>query len=385
MMIEKKPLALYVHIPFCVRKCAYCDFLSAPAAAEAQEEYIRALKREIALEAERAAGYEVRSVFFGGGTPSILKAGEIAGILEGIAASYQLSWAAEITVECNPGTLSADKLRSYATAGVNRLSIGLQSADNQELLLLGRVHTWEEFLHSYLQAQEAGFSNINIDLMSGLPGQTLASYESTLQRVAALQPAHISAYSLIIEEGTRFYELYGPAGERRAELPEEEAERQMYERTGQILERAGYHRYEISNYAKEGKECRHNICYWERAEYLGFGTGAASFFQGERFERERNLSAYISQIKENRKAVTGQHFVDSKEAMEEFMFLGLRMMKGISKNRFFREFGQDIHQVYGGAIGKYRELGLLLEEGDRIALTEAGISVSNVIFSDFIL
>lgn len=413
----EQPLALYIHVPFCIKKCAYCDFLSAPAALNVQREYVKALKREIAAEAKRAAEYKVISVFFGGGTPSILETGEIAEILKVIADSFRLCRDAEITVECNPGTLDAAKLASYRQAGANRLSIGLQSADNRELVLLGRIHTWEEFLDSYRLARAAGFQNINIDLMSALPGQTLSSYTDTLKKVIALEPEHISAYSLMIEEGTPFYERYGTKAKEKsgaghgkcreqtgktesseslpendaevckepAALPDEETERLMYEQTGLILKQAGYDRYEISNYAKAGRECRHNICYWERTEYLGFGTGAASLFRGCRFERERELAAYLRRIEGGGSAVTNLQQLSKQDAMEEFMFLGLRMMKGIEKSRFRQEFGQDIYEVYGDVLYKYKRLELLAEEDDKICLTGRGIDVSNVIFSDFIL
>ena len=383
----KKKLAIYIHIPFCVRKCAYCDFLSAPATQELQEQYAGALVREIRDWEKwypgRKDSYLVNSVFFGGGTPSILQPELLTGVADAVRDSFEMSCDAEITVECNPGTLDKKKLRAYRAAGVNRLSIGLQSSENEELLLLGRIHTWDDFLKSYALAREAGFDNLNIDLMSALPGQTLQSWQNTLHKVLALKPEHISAYSLIIEEGTPFYERYG--GKDCGMLPDEDTERRMYAGTGQILKEAGYHRYEISNYALPGRECRHNICYWDGTEYLGFGTGAASLFEEERFCRIRDTQEYIAAVTNETDTRIERNVRSEKEHMEEFMFLGLRMMRGISKAEFADRFGVTVDKVYSAVLEKYIGYGLLREEGDRIFLTPEGIDVSNVIFQEFLL
>lgn len=383
----KKKLAIYIHIPFCVRKCAYCDFLSAPATQELQKQYVGALVREIRDWEKWYPGrkdcYLVGSVFFGGGTPSILQPGLLAGVADAVRDSFEIACDAEITVECNPGTLDAEKLRVYRAVGVNRLSIGLQSSENEELLLLGRIHTWDDFLKSYALAREAGFDNLNIDLMSALPGQTLQSWQNTLHKVLALQPEHISAYSLIIEEGTPFYERYG--GKESTMLPDEDTERRMYAGTGQILKETGYHRYEISNYALPGRECRHNICYWDGTEYLGFGTGAASLFGKERFCRIRDTQEYIAAVTNETDTRIERNVRSKKEHMEEFMFLGLRMMRGISKAEFADCFGVTMDKVYSAVLKKYISYGLLREDGDRIFLTPEGIDVSNVIFQEFLL
>lgn len=393
-LINSKKLAVYVHIPFCVKKCAYCDFLSALATSQMQARYMRALCMEIAefVEKNREAlsEYKISSVFFGGGTPSIVEAHTLVRVLMLLRESLPFDPDAEISIECNPGTITKDKLSQYKRAGINRVSIGLQSADNGELALLGRIHTWEDFLFSYQLLLEAGFDNINIDLISALPGQTLFSYEETLKKVVALSPAHISAYSLIIEEGTPFYQLYGDGEERKerlecAPLPDEETERQMYVRTGEILRAAGYSRYEISNYASPKKECRHNQSYWNRTEYIGFGLGAASFFGGCRFSNERDLTTYI-QLAEGKNSVCAQKIrLSLKDGMEEFMFLGLRMMCGVSEDEFFKQFGRGMWEVYGKILQKHISLGLLEKRGNRIALTERGIDVSNMVFCDFLL
>lgn len=392
---EKRKLAIYVHIPFCIKKCAYCDFLSAPATSQVQTQYMRALCLEISgfLEKEKKllSEYEVDSVFFGGGTPSILEAHSLAEVLKLLQKCLPFRRDAEITIECNPGTVTRDKLSVYKKAGINRVSLGLQSANNRELILLGRIHTWEDFLLSYRLFLAAGFENINIDLISALPGQTLASYEETLKAAAALTPSHLSVYSLIIEEGTPFYQRYGGGNTTEGKLPEnerlpdEETERQMYVRTGEILRAAGYERYEISNYALPGKECRHNQSYWNRTEYIGFGLGAASFFGGCRFSNERELTQYIRLAERGDSVCAQKTRLSFKDGMEEFMFLGLRMMRGVSEEEFFKQFGRGMWEVYGKVLQKHISLGLLEKRGERIALTERGIDVSNAVFCDFLL
>lgn len=388
---KKRPLAVYVHIPFCIRKCYYCDFLSAPATDETQAEYVYALCGEIRREAKEYTDYEVISVFFGGGTPSVLKAELFAGLMKVIRESFCLSESPEITVECNPGTLNKEKLTTYRKLGVNRLSIGLQSANDEELKLLGRIHTWEEFVQNYFLARECGFDNINIDLMAALPGQTMESYSNTLSQILTLSPEHISSYGLILEEGTPFYswfvkkeDAHGKQAASLPVLPDEETECRMYEYTGEILKKNGYHRYEISNYAKTGRECRHNICYWQRTEYIGFGPGAASQIGTRRFGRERDFSAYLKCLRQNRTSIAEQESLSIEDEMEEFMFLGMRMMKGVSLSEFQEKFKQDMHEVYGRVIRKYVQLGMMEEQDGMLRLTEAGIEVSNGIFSEFL-
>ncbi|MCD7819512.1 MAG: radical SAM protein, partial [Lachnospiraceae bacterium] len=306
-----RKLEIYIHIPFCVRKCAYCDFLSVAAGREQRDRYVKTLLEEIRsgipVNAPYAedGDYIVTSVFFGGGTPSVLPADQIAEIMGALRSQFRFSEDAEISLECNPGTFgellpddsgfpacelggtsaAGTKPEEWFGCGINRLSIGLQSADNAELAQLGRIHTWEIFLESYEKARQAGFRNINIDLMSALPGQTAASWEKTLRQVLQLAPEHISAYSLIIEEGTPFYQKYHEDDLRRMNgaqplyLSSEEEERKMYVLTGALLDEAGFQHYEISNYARPGLECRHNIGYWQGTEYMGFGLGASSFLK----------------------------------------------------------------------------------------------------------
>lgn len=374
-------LELYIHIPFCIRKCNYCDFLSFPETESGIAQYCHALKEEIKRTGDQAEDIGVRSVFIGGGTPSILEAEQITEIMTCIRNNFSIEKNAEITIESNPGTLNAEKLNCYHELGINRLSIGLQSTDDDCLRRLGRIHTFQEFEKNYEQARKSGFQNINIDLMSGLPGQSLRGYEDTLNRVTELKPEHISSYSLIIEEGTPFYK----SDSVLQQLPDEDTERKMYERTKEILAQQGYERYEISNYARQGRECIHNLGYWEQVPYLGMGLGASSFYNGARFSNERNFRKYLSTPYlpfEHREDYVQ---VSREEQMEDTMIFGLRKMKGISVSEFEREFGTPIWEMYGSVIERYSNLGLLIQEGDVLRLTDAGIDVSNRIFEDFIL
>lgn len=367
---------LYIHIPFCVRKCAYCDFLSAPGSEEAKASYTKALLREI--EAVKTEKREVSSIFVGGGTPSALSPSLMGDIFEKIHESFSVAQDAEITIEANPGTLSKEKLFLYKNAGINRLSLGLQSPEEAELKSLGRIHTYEEFLESFSLAREAGFQNINVDLMCALPDQTYEGWIRNLRTVAALHPEHISAYSLIIEEGT-------PFAKRKLNLPDEDTEYRMYEDTAGILEEYGYEQYEISNYAKKGLVCRHNIGYWTRKEYLGLGLGAASLWGNQRFSNTSDFSAYLKESGSPEKIRENRETLSLEDEMSEFMFLGLRMTEGVSKAEFLESFGTPIESVYGKVLDKYKNMGLLEEKEGRIFLTRAGIHVSNGVMAELLL
>ena len=378
-----KNLEIYIHIPFCVKKCAYCDFLSAPASTEAQRQYLLALLREI-RSFPRKEEYEVVSVFFGGGTPSIWPSDWIEMVLVALHDTFSFVNEPEITIECNPGTADVSKLVAYRSLGINRISFGLQSTDDRELRLLGRIHSFETFCETYAAARQAGFSNVNIDLMSALPGQTMDLWKNSLEKVAELEPEHISAYSLTIEEGTPFYQKYSTLDGQRM-LPTEREDRGMYHFTKEFLEEKGYHRYEISNYAKEGMESRHNMTYWNGGSYVGFGLGAASYLNGKRFSNTRDKHEYWEDAKN---AYQNYRLTDAQTeqaTMEEFMFLGLRMMKGISPQEFEEKFHQDFGTIYGRAVEKLKMQGLLEEEGGRIRLTERGIDVSNQVLVEFLL
>lgn len=459
MKNERPGMEIYVHIPYCVKKCRYCDFLSFPCGDPSggkEERYVEALLCEIARmrhgRGKRdAAPSDVTSVFIGGGTPSVLPAEAIRRILDRIREVYFVREDAEITMEANPGTVTEEKARIWRAAGVNRLSMGLQSAHDGELRLLGRIHTWADFLESWETARNAGFDNINIDLMSALPGQSAETWRDTLKRVIALAPEHISAYSLIVEPGTPFYEEYGGMssdiaeyGEYadvpeahlaryrgRARIPGETEDRAMYHDTKRILAEAGYRRYEISNYAKAGRECRHNLGYWTGTEYLGFGLGASSYLcengQYVRFSVTRDLEEYRDRLAACSRAGTSvgtdtgdagitrnegeaaksrlmedsyrdeenpdqrngalydtPEVLTEADRMAEFMFLGLRLTDGVSAEEFRKEFGRELRDVYGKVIDKLKREGLLAEAGDRVLLTETGLDVSNAAMAEFL-
>ena len=411
-------MEIYVHIPFCVRKCRYCDFYSVPCGKDpafgcpgagsehtlpGTGDYVNALLKELDAREDEIIGKEITSVFVGGGTPTILPVSDLEmllmGLKDGIAhRGGMLAGDVEITVECNPGTLDKEKLTLMRQLGVNRLSIGLQSADNAELKALGRIHTCEEFLKNYDEARRVGFDNINIDLMSGIPGQTAASCERTLKTVAALGPEHISVYSLILEEGTP---LYDDVEAGKVRLPGEDFDRDMYKLTGQILAAHGYERYEISNYAKPGRRCRHNMGYWTGEEYLGLGPAAASYLgitdpshldaaealglknaSMYRYKNPADLRAYMSEPAGVRVL---EEALDREALMSEFMILRLRLTEGADRDEFKKRFGTPMDEVFGDAIRKHVGLGLMEERGGSVALTPKGLDVANSVMCEFII
>lgn len=406
----KKELELYLHIPFCVRKCAYCDFLSFPAEKEIQKQYVSCLIEEI-RQFDLAEDYVVSTIFFGGGTPSVLEGSEIMRIMQAIRERFpDIREDAEITIECNPGTLTEEKLQIYQKAGINRLSLGLQSADQEELKLLGRIHTYNQFKENFYLARRIGFANINVDLMSALPGQSEESWQETLRFVCDLEPEHISAYSLIVEEGTPLYEEYGEmcadlekygdyaSMPKRLQtkyegckcLPDEETDRNMYHHTKTTLAKLGYERYEISNYARPGYACRHNIGYWTGVEYLGLGLGASSLVGGKRFQVTADLNRYLVFTKEElaaRAQYEEIHELSRQERMEEFMFLGLRLTGGVRTAEFERRFGVAMEAVYGEVIERLLKEGLLeasVQTDSHIRLTEYGLDVSTYALAEFL-
>ena len=439
--MKKNKMGIYIHIPFCLKKCLYCDFLSDKACESDRADYVEALCNEIKYFAitngKLSGGHIVSTVFLGGGTPSVLEGEQIATIMDTLRERFEIAKDAEITIECNPGTATKDKMIQWRAAGINRLSIGLQSANDDELKNLGRIHDYEQFMNTYKWAREVGFENINVDIMSAIPGQTLESYRNTLEKVIELRPEHISAYSLIIEEGTPFYDMYGEGGKEKMgeQLPDEDTEREMYYMTKQLLSQSGYHRYEISNYSLEGFECEHNKSYWIGTEYLGFGLGAASYCDGLRYNDTEDMFVYMNACNSLNRATnetlyTEYYSRDDEEAlfeaddeetlfgvdaenccedesladiliadkyheavsklsqnekMEEFMFLGLRMTCGVSKDEFEKRFHVSMDEIYGKALKKLADEELLVEEGDRISLTDRGIDVSNIVLANFLL
>ena len=374
---ENSPMEIYIHIPFCIRKCDYCDFLSGPSGPKEQADYVQALLREIQA-AEEGEGRSVSSIFIGGGTPSVLDERLLGDILREIRNRFKMKEDAEITIEVNPGTANIGKLQAYREMGINRLSIGLQSPEDRELKILGRIHNYGQFLETYQEARTVGFDNINIDLMSAIPDQTYEGWVKNLRTVAELEPEHISAYSLIVEEGT-------PFAARKLNLPDEDTEYNMYEATAQILKEYGFEQYEISNYARKGRECRHNVGYWTRQDYLGFGLGASSLYGTERFANTADMKKYLENSRNPEKIREKEPSLTREDEMAEFMFLGLRMTKGISKADFQRCFGCTIESVYGEVLEKYESMELLLEKDGRIFLSREGIHVSNSIMAEFLL
>lgn len=377
----KKDLGLYIHIPFCARKCEYCDFLSRSAGEEEREQYVEALLLEIESYREFAKGYRVSTIFIGGGTPSVLLPKQMERILQKVYEVFELEKRPEITIEINPGTVNEEKLQCYKENGVNRLSMGLQSVNNEKLRLLGRIHTYQDFVGSYELARKVGFDNISLDLISSIPGQTLQDWKKELETATAQKPEHISVYQLIIEEGTPFYEKYAEHPEL---LPDEETSREIYLWTGKFLKEAGYEQYEISNYTKSGKESRHNLKYWERGDYLGLGLGAASMVRNIRMSNTKDMKTYLERCTQPKTMREDVQFLEEPRQMEEFMFLGLRKTRGVSKKEFRRTFGREMDMVYEKALHKCLENGMLLEHKDRIFLSEEGTLLSNMVLSEFL-
>lgn len=454
-MKNKNELGIYIHIPFCVHKCIYCDFLSSPADVHTRKQYVRALINEIYLTREGKCankliknvlqgdntsyedmeeqavngltsdyalydtvcmadyektimqedisgcvddiksenGHIVTSIFIGGGTPSAIDAEDISDILDAVRKNYNVSDKAEITIECNPGTMDKKKAAIYRKAGINRISFGLQSTDNNELRMLGRIHTYEQFMESYKIAREAGFDNINIDLMSALPGQTMESFKAVLEKALSLGAEHISVYSLIVEEGTRLSDNI----DSFPQIPSDDEDRQMYYMTKEMMSSYGYEQYEISNYAQKGYECKHNLKYWERCDYLGFGIGAASLYGGRRYTNISDIGRYMDVLAEITNALdksyvnellqirTDMEELSKEDEMSEYMFLGLRKTKGIDITDFKEEFGTDIKDIFGEAIEDNIARGLLIHDGNGLYLSKRGIDISNTVMSDFIL
>lgn len=386
---DKTQLELYIHIPFCANKCNYCDFLSFPTREEAQLQYVQKLCREIELAAPMVRNrYTVSTIFIGGGTPSLLDPALITLILDTIRRQYSVRSDAEISIECNPASTIAYKFRAYRAAGINRLSIGLQSADNRELHTLGRIHIFEDFLKCYQNARLQGFQNINIDLMNDIPGQTAMSWRKTLRNVLMLKPEHVSIYNLIVEEGTPFYAMQ-EAG--ILQLPEEDTAVRIDEITKELTAKYGYHQYEVSNYAKPGFACRHNYGYWSDVPYLGFGLGAASYLYDTRWSDIRDFRRYLELDFEEEAARNYPNLHEqvtplSRNAqMEEFMFLGLRRIAGISALEFKQKFQVEIDRIYGPLLERFTSEGLLQKDGYRYRFTPHGMDVSNQILSEFLL
>ena len=378
-------LALYLHIPFCARKCNYCDFPSVATDSRDLEGYVTALERELQL---RAATLPARviapTLYLGGGTPSLLSPAQVRRLLAAATEQYGLTADAEVTLEVNPGTVDGEKLNGYRQAGVNRLSIGVQSLDDRMLARLGRIHTADEARQTVALARAAGFANLGIDLIHGLPGQTLVQWQETLSAALALAPEHISAYGLTVEEGTPFH-----AQLERGELnlPDEETAVQMLELTATSLISAGFEHYEIANFARPGRRSRHNQTYWQRQSYLGCGPGAHGFFAdpawGVRWRVPPDIPAYLAAITAGQLPEADRQELTRADAASEWMFLGLRLLEGVSEEEFAAQFGEPIAVAYP-AVGRLLAQGMLQREGGRLRLTERALPIANQVFAAFV-
>ncbi|MCX7842680.1 MAG: radical SAM family heme chaperone HemW [Clostridia bacterium] len=379
--MERKDLGLYIHIPFCRSKCHYCDFNSFPGKEELIPGYFDALEKEIRLYSDLLKDSLIKTVFIGGGTPSLAEPKYIYKLLGCCRDNFNLAEGAEISVEANPGTLTYEKLMAYKVSGANRLSIGLQAAQKSILERLGRTHKFEEFRQGYILAEKTGFRNINVDLIFGIPGQDIKDWTDTVEKVLSFNPAHLSCYSLKIEEGTVFGNML-EAG--KLEPAEDELDRKMYRWAIEKLGECGYRHYEISNFARPGFECRHNLIYWKGEEYLGIGAGAHSYLNGSRFNNLYAVEEYIASLNSGKIPSENVQTIERDEEMSEFMILGLRLIAGISKGEFRSRFGIDIYNVFGQTIKKLEESKMLKAEGDFIMLTDLGLDLANEVFVEFI-
>ncbi len=362
-------LGVYIHIPFCIKKCNYCDFASFPL--NDHSEYFKMLKKEILMYSDILKTKKIDTVFIGGGTPTVADYKYIGEILSLI----NLDKECEVTIEANPKTLTKEKLSAYKDYGINRISIGMQSANDNELKILGRIHNHYDFLKSYEMVTDCGFSNINVDTMFGIPYQTFDSFSHTMDEVKKLNPAHISSYSLIIEENTPFFTM-------DLSYPDEDVERRMFESLDEIL--SGYKRYEISNFSKPGYECKHNLKYWSMEDYLGFGLGAHSFFENKRWSNYSDLDSYILSLKMEKKPIFEENKEDNKELYKDYIITGLRKINGIKTDDLKNKYGIDLIKEKDKLIKEYIDSGYMKFNNNTLSFTKKGISVSNHILSNLI-
>lgn len=373
---------LYIHLPFCLKKCNYCDFISYAGVPRGQvRRYLAALLKEGELVAARFRPGKISTLYLGGGTPSYLSGEELLDIIEGVRNIFGIEGEAEITLEANPGTLTPKKLKLLRLAGINRLSLGAQSFDDGMLKAMGRVHQVKDIYQAFYWAREAGFSNINLDLIYGLPGQTLSQWEDTLNQALKLYPEHLSTYALELSLDT-------PWGRRQKLgellLPREEEVLSMYELARRKLKEAGFEHYEISNFARPGFECRHNLSYWENRDYLGLGVAAASHWKGKRWKNRVEIEDYCQTLEEGKLPVAEEEELDQRQKMGETLFLGLRLRKGISLKEFKDRFGEELMSVYGPEIERLVSLGLVEIREGRMIITEKGLPLANEVFLAFV-
>ncbi len=379
-----KKIGIYIHIPFCKQKCLYCDFVSFANKQEQQKEYVEAIKKEIENWKKLNKDYEIKTIYIGGGTPSYIESRYIVDILKAIKCELQLvNPDISITIEINPGTITKQKLIDYKNSGINRISIGLQSTKDELLKKIGRIHNYQQFIDTYNLAREVGFKNINVDLMLGLPNQTIADLKESLEEICRLNPEHISVYSLIVEDDTPIKKLIDT---RKLVLPDEEIERQMYWYVKDFLELKGYKHYEISNFAKPGFESEHNLDCWNQKEYIGFGLAAYSYIDNKRFGNISNLEEYIKNCnnREFEKNIILEEVQDKTKKMNEYMILGLRKIDGISIQEFERIFNENPIIFYRKELQKLYEEKLIVIDGDIIKLSNRGLDLANVVWEEFV-
>jgi oxygen-independent coproporphyrinogen-3 oxidase len=375
------PIGLYLHIPYCLHKCGYCDFNSHNINEAEMESYVRALLMEMAQAAKNAKDHRVNTIFFGGGTPTTLPFADLARILEACHQQFQVDPEAEITCEANPATIPQADLAQLREAGFNRLSIGVQSFDPDELKRLERVHSVDEIYLTVERARQAKFENLSLDLMFALPGQTVERWQDNLHKAIDLQPDHISAYNLTIEPDTVFYKQQSQG---QLTMPPDDFQRELFEITIDTLTRAGYEHYEISNYAKPGKQSRHNLNYWVNGEYIGLGAGASSTFNGERYKNVNLPARYITQINESKKAVESRETPDKRQRMGEAVMLGLRLKQGLNLSTFEKQFGITFQEAFGDTVTRLEGMGLIELRDDRAALTREGLFLADSVIVEFI-
>ncbi|MEG0050613.1 MAG: radical SAM family heme chaperone HemW [Terrisporobacter sp.] len=374
-------LGLYVHIPFCVKKCKYCDFNSFKLNIDEKKKYLQGLEKEMKFYKNEATDKEIDSIFIGGGTPSVLNEEEVRSLFEKINNNFKISKNAEITMECNPGTINLSKLIAMRESGVNRLSIGLQAVQNHHLKYIGRIHTYEEFEKNYMQARGVGFDNINIDLMYALPNQSEKDWKETLEKVVKLNPEHISAYSLILEENTELFDMYNKG---EFNLLDEDTDIEMYEYTIKYLKANGYNQYEISNYAKSGYECNHNILYWKCENYIGLGASASGYLGDIRYNNICDLEKYETVVFDNKKPVESEEILKDEDKIEENVFLGLRMNEGIHFKYFEQKYNTNFKEKYKEQLEKLEKMNLIKVDDEGMALTQKGREISNTVFIEFL-
>lgn len=382
--MKQKELGIYVHIPFCVQKCSYCDFISFANKKEMIKDYIEALKKEIEyveVGLVSPQNSEITTIYIGGGTPSFIDSKYIVNIIDTIKSKFQVCKDAEITIEINPGTVTKEKLEDYIKCGINRVSIGLQSTDNKLLSEIGRIHTYEQFLNTYELVRNVGFKNVNVDLMLALPNQTIEILEDSLKKVIAINPEHISVYSLILEEGTKLYNLVESG---KLKLVDEDVERKMYWKVKNILEQNGYNHYEISNFAKIGFESKHNLNCWEQKEYLGMGEAAHSYFNKTRYSNTENIEEYIKNMNEDKNTKTIHEIQKETDEQKEYMLLGLRKIEGVSISKFKEKFVQNPIYIFRKELNKLVEEELIEVDIDSIKLTNKGLDFANLVWEEFV-